>query len=79
MRIGDDDQGEILETMLNLMLGQDIGFVIGSTFFGWVAQALGSYAAPYTAAAAVMMLPLLAYIFFVLPDYKRQLAARQAH
>lgn len=62
-----------------LMFAQDSGFVAGSYAFGWAAQALGSYAAPYTAAAGMMLFPLGVLILLALPDYNRQLKRREAH
>jgi predicted MFS family arabinose efflux permease len=50
----------------------DVGIGAGANVMGYVAQALGSYAAMYLVAALAMVLPALLVFLKVIPQYHRQ-------
>jgi predicted MFS family arabinose efflux permease len=49
----------------------DVGIGAGANIMGYVAQALGSYAAMYLVAALGMLLPALLFFLRVIPQYDR--------
>lgn len=53
-------------------LGCDLGAVIGSTAFGYVAEATGSYQPQFSANAIFMLVPILLTKFVVLPHFQKK-------
>ncbi len=54
-----------------LTFGQDVGAFFGSYVFGWTAQAFGNYSSSYSLIGFIMAVPVLFFLFFALPDYRK--------
>lgn len=52
-------------------LGCDIGAVLGSTVFGYIAQATGSYQPLFTANAFLLLIPFFIALRFLIPHYEK--------
>ncbi|NMC30321.1 MAG: MFS transporter [Pelolinea sp.] len=57
-----------------IIFGQDLGAFLGSYIFGWTAQSFGNYSSSYALVGLVMGLPMLVFLFFALPDYRKKYA-----